>query len=320
MIGGRRSSARAVAALGLALAACLAGSRDGAGAPAIGSPPRHEAPLTVRIPEGTFTRGRTTSPRRDETPAHRVHVHAFAIEPTLVTRAAFLRFVTETGYVTDAERIGYGISSREGMEDWAWERISEASFRRPFRPEWPETEAFLRADAPVVMVSFDDANAYCTHYGMRLPSEAEWEYAMGAGATTTRFPWGDAPNPGGVYRLNFWQGASHEKNDREDGWLYVSPVRAFAPNAWGIYDPVGNVWQWTADYYAEDTYARDAARAADGAIDDPRGPSSGQKRVLRGGSWWCGQCTCEGYGLHYRGKAEPHAPFSNNGFRCAKSL
>lgn len=278
--------------------------------------------LTVRIPAGTFTRGRASSARRDETPTHRVHVHAFAIEPTLVTRAAFARFVDETGFVTDAERLGYGISSREGMEDWAWERVPEASWRRPFHPAWPETEAFLRDDAPVVMVSFDDASAYCTHYGMRLPTEAEWEYAMRAGATTTRFPWGDAPNPGGVYRLNFWQGASHETNERADGWLYVSPVRAFAPNAWGLYDAVGNVWQWTADFYGEGTYADSAARArdGDGVVDDPRGPTHGEKRVLRGGSWWCGQCTCEGYGLHYRGKAEPRAPFSNNGFRCARSL
>ena len=91
-------------------------------------------------------------------------------------------------------------------------------------------------------------------------------------------------------------------------------MRAFPPNAWGLHDPVGNVWQWTADWYAADTYAR----ARD--VTDPTGPSSGTSRVLRGGSWWCGTCTCEGYGLFYRGKANPEAAFDNNGFRCASAV
>lgn len=165
------------------------------------------------------------------------------------------------------------------------------------------------------MVSWLDADAYCRHIGKRLPTEAEWEHAMRAGSRA-RFPWGDAPElPGGGLGLNFWQGTSHRQNLRLDGWVYVSPVRAFPPNAWGIHDPVGNVWQWTADWYAPDAYAQ-AAR--DGVVRDPRGPASGAKRVLRGGSWWCGTCTCEGYGLTYRGKAAPDAPFNNNGFRCAR--
>lgn len=135
------------------------------------------------------------------------------------------------------------------------------------------------------------------------------------GSARTRYPWGDAPTREGSLALNFWQGASHRHNDRLDGFVYVSPVRAFAPNAWGIHDPVGNVWQWTADVYAEDTYARAAKK---GVAIDPRGPESGATRVLRGGSWWCGVCTCEGYGLFYRGKAAPDAAFDNNGFRCVR--
>lgn len=89
-------------------------------------------------------------------------------------------------------------------------------------------------------------------------------------------------------------------------------MRAFPPNAWGIFDPVGNVWQWTSDAYFADAYARAAAGAASPAVD------AAAKRVLRGGSWWCGACTCEGNGLFYRGKGDPEAPFNNNGFRCAK--
>src|SRR4030095_10951645 len=171
---------------------------------------------------------------------------------------------------------------------------------------------FLRDDAPVVMVSWFDAVAYCAHRDARLPTEAEWEDAMRAGASS-RFPWGEEPTRDNKLGLNFWQGVSHRANLREDGFVYVSPVRAFLPNAWGLYDPVGHVWQWVLDVYAPDTYARTAAA---GEAANPRGPSTGTMRVLRGGSWWCGTCTCEGYGLYYRGKSDPHAAFNNNGFRC----
>jgi sulfatase modifying factor 1 len=276
----------------------------------------HAAAEMVHLPAGRFLRGRSGSDRPDEGPPHEVEVSAFSIDATLVTRAAFARFVDETGYRTSADRIGYGIGAHEGMEDWEWERIPHASWRRPFADETPDNLAFLRDDAPVVMVSFVDAEAFCAHAGKRLPTEAEWEYAMRAGANGTRFPWGDGPDRApGVPGLNYWQGVSHRINTRDDGHVYVSPVRAFPPNAWGIYDPVGNVWQWTADWYAPDTYARAQAL---GKIRDPSGPEHGDARVLRGGSWWCGVCTCEGYGLFYRGKGAPEAPFNNNGFRCAQ--
>ncbi|APR86485.1 Sulfatase modifying factor 1 precursor [Minicystis rosea] len=277
--------------------------------------PLAEADEMVRIPAGRFIRGRDETERRDESPPHEVALRGFLLDRTLVTREAFARFVEETSYVTTAERIGYGFGSAEGMDDWTWERIPHASWRRPFREENGDTRAFLRPDAPVVMVTFHDAVAYCAHAGKRLPTEAEWEYAMRAGSSGTRYPWGDSPARDGRPALNFWQGSSHHENLRTDGFVYVSPVRAFAPNAFGLHDPVGNVWQWTADWYADDTYARAAVRAP--AL-DPRGPDTGKARVLRGGSWWCGACTCEGNGLFYRGKADPQAPFNNNGFRCAK--
>jgi formylglycine-generating enzyme required for sulfatase activity len=268
----------------------------------------------VLVQGGEFVRGRDAPARADEGPPHRVRVHGFLLDATLVTRADFARFVAETGYQTTAERIGFGMAAWDGMDDWEWERVPGASWREPVPPGTPGGETFKQDDAPVVMVSWGDAEAYCGHLRKRLPTEAEWEYAMRARGTG-RFPWGDSPRGAdGAYRLNFFQGESHRKNLVEDGYLYVSPVRAFPPNAWGIYDPVGNVWQWTHDFYAPDTYARAAAA---GGVTDPTGPATGTSRVLRGGSWWCGACTCEGYGLEYRGKANPSAPFNNNGFRCA---
>ena len=268
----------------------------------------------VCLAGGAFTQGRDRSPRRDERPAHRVTVAPFCIDRTLVTRADFARFVDATRYVTTAERRGYGLESVEGMDDWAWRRVPHGSWRRPFRVEDDDTRAFLRDDAPAVMVSWHDAVAYCAWRGGRLPTEAEWEFAMRAGSAGTRYPWGNAPtDASGRLRLNFWQGDSHHRNGRVDGHVYVSPARAFPPNAWGLYDPVGNVWQWTADRYRADAYARplDASEPPDA------GASASDRRVLRGGSWWCGACTCEGNGLWYRGHAEARAAFSNNGFRCA---
>lgn len=256
----------------------------------------------ICLPAGSFVRGRANSPRRDEREVRTVTVGAFCMDAALVTREAFGRFVRETGWVTDAERRGYGVEAVEGMLDWEWRRAPHASWRRPFSVEDPDTQGFLREDVPVVMVSWRDATAYCAHRGGRLPREAEWEYAMRAGTHGTRFSWGDAvTGDDGRARINRWEGASHAHNDRGDGYVYVSPVRAFAPNAWGFYDPAGNVWQWTADVYA----------GADGDA------GAGDERVLRGGSWWCAACTCEGYGLWYRGHAVVHAGFSNNGFRCA---
>jgi formylglycine-generating enzyme len=278
----------------------------------------------VRIPAGTFTQGHDDAERADEGPAHIVDISTFDIDATLVTRKDFSQFVEAAHYVTTAEKLGAGIGSQEGMDDWAWERIPHASWRRPFvhqnvGEENADERAFLADDAPVVMVSWDDANAYCTHFAKRLPTEAEWEYAMRAGSNGTRYPWGDDPKVDGRYRLNFWQGPSHHENLRSDGFVYVSPVRAFPPNAFGIYDAVGNVWQWTADVYAADAYgAATSHKKNSEPVLDPTGPVSGKERVLRGGSWWCGACTCEGNGLFYRGKADPEAPFNNNGFRCAR--
>ncbi len=303
-------------------------AEDPAAALPRGAPPVAQsgaAEELVSLPAGDFVQGRDDGPRNDERPAHAVHVARFSIERTLVTREAFARFVAKTGYVTTADRLGFGMASREGMDDWAWERVPHASFRAPFIADTPGREAFLVPSAPAVMTSHEDAVAYCTHLGMRLPTESEWEYAMRAGSSETRYPWGPSPMHDGRPGLNYWQGESHHKNDLEDGFLYVSPVRAFPPNAWGIHDPVGNVWQWTADVYNPLAYAKaKAGLAGDEAIDAvlrdapdfPR--QKRQERVLRGGSWWCGACTCEGNGLFYRGHAEPTAVFNNNGFRCAR--
>lgn len=279
--------------------------------PAADAPAARSVAEMVAVAAGTFAMGRDRGGHLDEAPAHQVTLSAFSIDATLVTVADFRSFVDATGYRSSAERLGFGMTAVEGMRDWDWEQLEGASWRAP----WGTARAGTLAqadDEPVVMVSWNDAHAYCGHLGKRLPSEAEWEYAMRAGSTT-RFPWGDDPHrEGGELGLNFWQGRSHTADTREDGFLYLSPVRAFPPNAWGIYDPVGNAWQWVDDWYGADSYARDA----EGVV-DPHGPASGWARVARGGSWWCSKHACAAYGLFARGKSRPDAPYANNGFRCA---
>ncbi len=293
--------------LGTLLTACLA-----ANAPSACPPEMFAAPA------GQFYMGRDHAPRRpDEGPRHLVKISAFCMDRTLVTNADFAAFIKKTGYRTTAENRGYGMAAVEGMENWKWEKVYGADWRRPFGPA-RENRIALKADYPVVSVSWSDAVRYCRERGKRLPTEAEWEYAARAGRSDTRFPWGDAPErTNGKLGLNFWQGKSHRHNENRDGYVYMSPVKAFAPNKWGMYDPVGNVWQWTADWY-NSGYYRDSALPA--GIKDPKGPERGTKKVARGGSWWCSESTCNGYGLYFRGKNKINAVFNNNGFRCAQDL
>jgi formylglycine-generating enzyme len=274
-------------------------------------------PEMFLAPTGQFYMGRDHSMRPDESPRHLVKISAFCMDRTLVTNADFKQFVEKTGYVTTAENRGFGMEATEGMEDWKWARVHGANWRRPFGPEH-EKDIPIQPDYPVVSVSWDDASKYCQTQGKRLPTEAEWEYAARAGRSDTRFPWGDKPERAdGKLGLNFWQGETHQKNEMKDGYLYMSPVKAFPPNAWGMYDPVGNVWQWTADWYSPH-YFKDIASPP--GIKDPQGPPQGNLKVARGGSWWCSEKTCSAYGLFFRGKTKISAVFNNNGFRCAEDL
>ena len=278
--------------------------------------PEAKPPNGMRlVPAGRFWMGRDVSPRQDEMPRHAVCLDAFFLDETLVTVEAFGRFVERTGYKTAAEQLGYGMLGYAGLAEWEWRRTPGVSWRAPFGSA-PPRDYEPRADHPVTLVSHSDAVAFCRWQGKRLPTEAEWEYAMRAGTAETRYPWGDSPKrPDGKYGLNFWQGVDHREPSSEDGHVYLSPVRAYPPNAWGFFDPVGNVWQWVEDVYAADAYAHRAA-----GVRNPVQMGAGTERVARGGSWWCSAKTCHGYGLFYRGKTKPEAPFNNVGFRCAQDI
>ena len=194
-----------------------------------------------------------------------------------VTNRDFGRFVEETGYQTEAEREGRGRVYRLGA---GWEDTPGASWRKPGWETKPEE--------PVVLVSWNDAKAYCgwlakkTGDACRLPSEAEWEYACRAGATT-EFWWGDRMEDGagkvnGADQTRLPNGSPWSRGfPFADGYWRTAPVGSSAPNAWGLYDMHGNVWEWCEDWYA--TYTSGVAIA-------PRGPAMGLNCVSRGGSWY----------------------------------
>jgi formylglycine-generating enzyme required for sulfatase activity len=168
-----------------------------------------------------------------------------------------------------------------------------------------------RANHPVVHVSWRDATAYAAWAGKRLPTEAEWEYAARGGLEGARFPWGD--DLGRRWNLNIWQGRFPDVNTGEDGFLTTAPVRSFRPNGHGLWQTVGNVWEWCADWFAADWYARSPSS-------DPRGPEEGTARVMRGGSYLCHSSYCYRYRVAARSANTPDSSSGNLGFRCASSV
>lgn len=213
---------------------------------------------------------------KDEVPRHKVSLPAFYMDTVEVSNRLFREFSQVTKYQTTAEREGDAYAFVEGK---GWEIVKGASWRKPESKE--EVFASNRADHPVVSVSWDDASAYCDKYGKRLPTEAEWEYAARAG-TATRNWWGNAP-PGSRRVANIADMSTKDllKNylaSYDDGFTRTAPVGTMVANPWGLFDMIGNVAEWTADWYGEGFYSPSATSS-------PRGPSTGDYRVRRGGSW-----------------------------------
>lgn len=255
-------------------------------------------PDYVLVPEGRYTVGRAGAHRNS---LRSVQLRAFRIATTETTNAQFEQFVQATGFVSDAERNGFGMTFREGMKDWRWDATPGATWRHPFGPDQPGIEG--RPDHPVTQISFNDALAYCRWAGCRLPSVEEWEVAARGGRTlagrTPRYPWGDSWTSG---RANTWQGPSHASNSMEDGFLYTAPVASFAPNNWGLYDVVGNVFEYCTDRSEVGT---------DGRM---------RRAVGRGGSWWCSKGTCNFFNLLDIGRMDRRGTLPNQGFRVVREV
>lgn len=277
----------------------------------------------VRLPGGTFGMG---NPRGDgyeadgESPVHSVTVDPFWMDTTAVTNARFGEFVEATGYVTEAERFGWSFvfyaflppalrrNQRPIAAPW-WRQVFGADWRHP---EGPGSDIARRQDHPVIHVSWNDAQAFCDWAGVRLPTEAEWEYAARGGREGERFPWGNDLVPDGKHRMNVWQGTFPEKNTRADGHLATAPARSYQPNDHGLWCMTGNVWEWCADWFSPGTYALSDAV-------NPAGPASGEARVMRGGSYLCHASYCNRYRVDARSSNTPDSSTGNLGFRTVWS-
>ena len=274
------------------------------------------------IPEGTFLMGSDDeiSYQGDgEGPVHEVSLSPFLIDVHAVTNTQFATFVEDTGYLTDSERFGWsfvfaGLLPDEfpptrGASDAPWWRQVEGADWR--HPEGLGSVIDDRASHPVVHVSWADASGYAAWAGKQLPSEPQWEYAARGGLQGARFPWGDELAPGGEQLCNTWQGLFPTKNTEEDGWYGTSPADAFPANGFGLYNMIGNVWEWCADWF--DTTSRDKISRV-----DPQGPPDGELRVLKGGSFLCHASYCARYRPAARIGSTPDSGASNVGFRCSR--
>lgn len=259
----------------------------------------------VLLRGGSFEMG-TDDGMPFEAPVHRVTVKPFWIDEHEVTVGEFAKFVEATGYKTEAEKFGWSVVFN--MDSGEWTRVDGANWRGP---EGGNAEA--PSDEPVVQVSWNDANVYAKWAGKRLPTEAEWEFAARGGLVGKKYAWGDELRPGGKPVANWWQGVFPEKNTGEDGFVKRARVKSFPPNGYGLYETGGNVWEWCSDWYSEDYYQSSPH-------DDPKGPSSGEERVIRGGSWMCAENFCTNYRVAARSHSSPDTGLNNLGFRCVKDI
>ena len=279
----------------------------------------------------------------DAGPVHLVAVDGYWMDKTPVTNAQFAEFVKATGYITIAEQkpdpkdypgidpdkleAGSAVFTSpardvrlDDLTQW-WNYVAGASWRHP---EGPGTTTEGRENHPVVHIAWPDALAYAKWAGKRLPTEAEFEFGARGGLDRDRYAWGDDLKPGGKWAANIWQGRFPTTNLIEDGYSGTSPVTAFPPNGFGLYDVGGNVWQWCADWYRFDYFAtlepNEPTRNPQGPADsyDPQEPGV-NKRVQKGGSFLCSDRYCSRYLVGSRGRGAVDSGGSNTGFRCVKS-
>ncbi|MDE0370589.1 MAG: formylglycine-generating enzyme family protein [bacterium] len=291
----------------------------------------------VRIPGAEFLMG-SDHHYPEERPVRKERVDPFRIDAYPVTNRRFMEFVTDTGYVTFAERppdpsLYPGARPQDlvpgslvfGMTDgpvdlgdfrnwWSW--TPGADWRRPLG-----SGSCLDGleDHPVVHVAYPDAVAFARWAGMRLPTETQWEYAARGGLEGAEFAWGDQDCQETMPRANTWQGAFPYENTELDGWTRTSPAGFYAPNGYSLYDMIGNVWEWTSTRYREAP-----PMAGSGCCGPPRSeqlapirqPGPFPSRTIKGGSHLCTIQYCFRYRPAARQAQTLDTSASHIGFRC----
>jgi len=318
----------------------------------------------VKIPGGVFEMGgdipqgfedmpKTALPQGDELPKHAVQISEFWIDEHEVTNAQFKAFVDATGYVTTAEKpidweelkkqlppgtpqppaenllpaslvfhYAPANASRDNLGNW-WSFTKQANWRQP---KGPGSSIDGKDAYPVVHISWYDAVAYAQWAGKRLPTEAEWEFAMRGGQQNMMYPWGNEKTELGTNYANHLQGKFPYTNTIADGFEGTAPVKSFPANAYGLYDMAGNVWEWTSDWYSAKYYTELAEKG--GIADNPQGPEEGfevynnleKKKAIRGGSFLCNDDWCSGYRNARRMRNTPDTSMEHIGFRCVRDI
>ncbi|UOK41514.1 MULTISPECIES: formylglycine-generating enzyme family protein [Flavobacterium] len=309
----------------------------------------------VWIPGGEFSMGSNIEDEslcslkgvtKDASPIHRVYIDGFYMDKTEVTNEEYEKFVKATGYVTVAEqkptKEEFPTAAEEDLItgsvvftptptavnldnflQW-WSYVGKADWKHP---EGPGSSIKGREKYPVVHIAYEDALAYATWAGKRLPTEAEWEFAARGGKTGNLYTWGNTLKPNGKFQANIYQGRFpvKEGDTGEDGFKGIAPTAQFTPNTYGLYDMAGNVWEWTNDWYSNDYYQylstkEKVSKNPQGPIasNDPSEPDQ-KKKVHRGGSFLCTDQYCTRYMVGTRGKGEVRSAANHLGFRCVKS-
>ncbi len=299
---------------------CSPPARNGQ-ASAAATPVRGGGPIpasAVLIPGGQAIVGlaKAIIPDDGESPLRKQRLAPFRISPTTVTNAEFSAFIKATDYKTEAERFGWSFvfwaqvpealgetHAVQGIE-W-WRKVDGATWRDINGPGTAD-EAW-NSDHPVVHVSWNDAQAYANWAGGRLPTEAEWEHAARGGLGEVRFPWGnEEPDDAGNFPCNIWQGDFPNRNDCNDGHFTTAPAQSFQPNGFGLYNLVGNVWEWTSDTYHIKSLKKSVKQKM-----------AGMKRykLSKGGSFLCHRSYCYRYRIAARSGSSPDSTTTHQGFR-----
>ncbi|XP_056461444.1 formylglycine-generating enzyme [Gadus chalcogrammus] len=277
----------------------------------------------VLIPGGETLMGTDEPgiPPDGEGPQRPVVLDPFLMDTQEVSNLQFQAFVAATGYVTEAEQYGDSFVFEGILSEEVKNQISQAVAAAPWwlpvkgaswkSPEGQGSDVTERLQHPVLHVSWKDAEAYCSWAGKRLPTEAEWEHACRGGLKDRLFPWGNKLTPKDQHYANLWQGDFPTHNSAEDGYAQTSPVMSFPANGYGLYDMVGNAWEWTSDWW---TVYHTTDRQQ-----NPTGPSSGSERVKKGGSYMCHKSYCYRYRCAARSQNTPDSSASNLGFRCVSA-
>ena len=263
-------------------------------------------------------------PADGEGPVRPVHVDPFWIDAHPVTNDEFAEFVKATGYKTESESFGWSFVFQSNLspdrysqfvEDtvlaaqW-WCKVPGADW---LHPDDPDSTLEGLQNHPVIHVSWTDAEAYAEWAGKRLPTEAEFEYAQRGGTEQLLFWWGNDLEPEGKHLCNVFQGSFPDGDSAEDGYAGVCPVDAFPANPYGMLSSIGNIWEWTADWFSP-SYHVGASRH------NPIGPPHGTQRVMKGGSYLCHESYCNRYRLGARTSNTPDSAAGNIGFRCVRDI